>query len=88
MSCNPHPDAPHGFCRNSSHSGGEYVCECHSWTPEDETLPTEEFNMSLPDLDDDGKIKPFIRPMSSDQALHDIGAGKVPDFVAGIEVDF
>ena len=29
--CNPHPKAPHGFCRNASHSAGRYVCECEGW---------------------------------------------------------
>ena len=29
--CNPHPDAPHGFCRDASHSAGRYVCECEGW---------------------------------------------------------
>ena len=33
--CNPHPDAPHGFCRDASHSAGRYVCECESWEPEE-----------------------------------------------------
>ena len=31
--CNPHPKAPHGFNRNSSHSAGRYVCDCESWDP-------------------------------------------------------
>ena len=31
--CNPHPDAPHGFVRNASHSVGHYVCECSGWAP-------------------------------------------------------
>ena len=29
--CNPHPKAPHGFSRNSSHTAGRYVCECEGW---------------------------------------------------------
>jgi len=29
--CNEHPDAPHGFMRDASHSAGRYVCECESW---------------------------------------------------------
>jgi len=29
--CNPHPDAPHGFNRNASHNAGRYVCECEGW---------------------------------------------------------
>jgi hypothetical protein len=31
--CKEHPDAPHGFMRNASHSAGRYVCECESWEP-------------------------------------------------------
>ncbi|NDC48657.1 MAG: hypothetical protein EBZ61_06215 [Micrococcales bacterium] len=33
IKCNPHPDAPHGFMRDASHSAGRYVCECESWEP-------------------------------------------------------
>ncbi len=32
--CNPHPDAPHGFSRNASHSAGRYVCDCEGWMPD------------------------------------------------------
>lgn len=32
--CKTHPDAPHGFLRNASHSEGRYVCECEYWEPE------------------------------------------------------
>jgi hypothetical protein len=31
--CKTHPDAPHGFDRNASHSADRYVCECESWEP-------------------------------------------------------
>jgi len=31
-SCNPHPNAPHGFNRNASHSANRYVCECEGWS--------------------------------------------------------
>jgi hypothetical protein len=31
--CKNHPDAPHGFLRNESHSEGRYVCECEYWEP-------------------------------------------------------
>jgi hypothetical protein len=31
MKCNPHPNAPHGFLRDASHSAGRYVCECEYW---------------------------------------------------------
>ena len=32
--CSNHPDAPHGFCRNASHSADRYVCECEGWEAE------------------------------------------------------
>lgn len=31
MECKTHPDAPHGFLRNASHTEGRYVCECEYW---------------------------------------------------------
>ena len=34
--CKDHPDAPHGFDRNASHTLDRYVCDCESWSPEDE----------------------------------------------------
>ena len=33
--CNPHPQAPHGFSRNSSHTAGRYVCDCEGWQPDE-----------------------------------------------------
>ena len=33
--CKDHPDAPHGFMRDESHSSGRYVCECEAWEPDD-----------------------------------------------------
>ncbi len=35
--CNMHPDAPHGFDRNASHTAGRYVCDCEGWA---EASPT------------------------------------------------
>ena len=32
--CSNHPDAPHGFCRDASHSADRYVCECEGWEAE------------------------------------------------------
>jgi len=34
MKCSEHPDAPHGFMRDASHSAGRYVCECEFWEPQ------------------------------------------------------
>jgi hypothetical protein len=31
MTCKTHPDAPHGFVRDASHSEDRYVCECEFW---------------------------------------------------------
>jgi hypothetical protein len=36
--CNPHPNAPHGFLRQASHSAGRYVCECEWWSEKDYEL--------------------------------------------------
>jgi hypothetical protein len=40
MKCKTHPDAPHGFLRNASHSEDRYVCECEFWEP-----PGEKFEI-------------------------------------------
>lgn len=29
--CKTHPEAPHGFARDLSHSLDRYVCECEGW---------------------------------------------------------
>lgn len=39
--CSEHPDAPHGFDRNRSHSLGRYVCDCEGWVSDD-IAPEEE----------------------------------------------
>jgi hypothetical protein len=36
--CKDHPDAPHGFMRDESHSSGRYVCECEAWEPDDMSI--------------------------------------------------
>ena len=54
----------------------------------DETLPEEEFNASLPNIDDDGKITPFIQIVDPKQALKDVRDEKVPEIVVGISMDF
>ena len=40
--CKTHPDAPHGFDRNASHSADRYVCECEGWEPVDNVDISEE----------------------------------------------
>lgn len=34
--CSTHPDAPHGFDRDGSHTAGRYVCDCEHWVPSDD----------------------------------------------------
>ena len=31
VQCKTHPDAPHGFVRNASHTEDRLVCECEYW---------------------------------------------------------
>jgi hypothetical protein len=31
IECKTHPNAPHGFVRNASHTEDRYVCECEYW---------------------------------------------------------
>jgi hypothetical protein len=40
--CSTHPDAPHGFQRNASHSAGRYVCECEGWEAELNLMESED----------------------------------------------
>ena len=53
--CKTHPDAPHGFDRNASHSADRYVCECEGWEPPEwdwdaieKEFPAEAFGQSSP----------------------------------------
>jgi len=39
FNCKTHPDAPHGFVRNASHSEDRYVCECEFWEPPEQGEP-------------------------------------------------
>ena len=31
IECKTHPNAPHGFVRNASHTEDRYVCDCEYW---------------------------------------------------------
>lgn len=37
--CKPHPEAPHGYNRDMSHTLGRYVCDCEFWEAPDENDP-------------------------------------------------
>jgi hypothetical protein len=58
--CSEHPDAPHGFNRNASHSEGRYVCECEGWSPDDGQEPVDGVVMreGLPTLVRKSDVKP------------------------------
>ena len=43
MTCKTHPDAPHGFMRDASHSAGEYVCECAFWEEPEPMITLKQF---------------------------------------------
>jgi hypothetical protein len=58
--CKTHPDAPHGFDRNASHSADRYVCECEGWEP-----PKEWVGLTVDEID---KFMPYC---NSDQDLSD-----------------
>ena len=34
--CSEHPNAPHGFDRNGSHTNGRYTCDCEGWIEEED----------------------------------------------------
>jgi hypothetical protein len=46
--CNPHPNAPHGFLRNASHTEGRYVCACEYWQPYEAALEQPEPEQAEP----------------------------------------
>ncbi len=50
--CKDHPDAPHGFDRNASHSEDRYVCECEYWEP-----PPKNVNWDAVDKFYENKLK-------------------------------
>jgi len=45
--CKTHPDAPHGFVRNASHSEDRYVCECEFWEPPEQDEPVGVVGMDV-----------------------------------------
>jgi len=47
--CKTHPDAPHGFVRNASHSEDRYVCECEFWEPPEQDKPNLFWNDDEPE---------------------------------------
>jgi len=52
VKCNPHPEAPHGFDRNGSHSAGRYVCDCEGWDPYDAGYEVG-YRKGLSDIDEE-----------------------------------
>lgn len=58
VQCKTHPDAPHGFDRNASHSLGRYVCECEYWEPDWE--PEDMLEKAIHDDSGEWKITPAL----------------------------
>jgi hypothetical protein len=56
--CKSHPDAPHGFDRNASHSQDRYVCECEYWEPDWE--PEDTLKKAIHDDSGEWKITPAV----------------------------
>ena len=50
--CKTHPDAPHGFDRNASHSADRYVCECEGWEPPKEWVGLTDHELQVLDFND------------------------------------
>jgi hypothetical protein len=59
--CKTHPDAPHGFDRNASHSADRYVCECEGWEPPKEWvgLTVDEIDKFMPYCHTDQDLSEF-----------------------------
>jgi hypothetical protein len=61
--CKTHPDAPHGFDRNASHSADRYVCECEGWEP-----PKREWvGLTEQDVHDAFQFTELIKQLSFDR---------------------
>lgn len=60
VQCKSHPDAPHGFDRNSSLSLGRYVCECENWEPDWEPEPEDMLKKAIHDDSGEWKITPAL----------------------------
>jgi hypothetical protein len=58
--CKSHPDAPHGFDRNASHSQNRYVCECEYWEPDWEP---EEVAVEGRDITKPAELKQLLESM-------------------------
>jgi len=56
--CKTHPDAPHGFDRNSSLSLGRYVCDCENWEADWE--PEDMLEKAIHDDSGEWKITPAL----------------------------
>lgn len=76
VTCKTHPDAPHGFDRNASHSADRYVCECESWEPPEETFTLdrgcyERGCVAYDERDGDGVNMSGKRVHKSDKSEHE-----------------
>ena len=77
--CSNHPDAPHGFCRDASHSAGRYVCECEGWEAE-QLAPSWQTNKQFVLLSDD-ELDEIVDSLNVSLILD----CSIADFVGAIE---
>jgi len=73
VKCSNHPDAPHGFCRDASHTAGRYVCECEGWQPAQKPLSDDEINVfinPMPQNIQNDDLREFARAI---EKAHGIG---------------
>ena len=67
--CSNHPDAPHGFCRNASHSAGRYVCECEGWEAEQQSQEPVAWGNPTYNYAVHHKVAPSWQGLSDDEKL-------------------
>ena len=60
--CSSHPDAPHGFVRNSSHTLDRYVCTCEGWVPPEENKVNQYLYEIEPEDDEEYYDSDFDEP--------------------------
>jgi len=80
MKCKTHPDAPHGFDRNGSHSEDRYVCMCEHWEPPEPRALVladeidEDYCYCLPAYKDRGLVDPQCESCNTEDWRHTAAA--------------
>ena len=69
--CKDHPDAPHGFMRDASHSAGRYVCECEFWKPQGVKIHAGPYGEAW--IAQDGPLLTDTKPLEQKPVAHITG---------------